>query len=438
MNEQHNNYENDDYTFLQEKIKDRPINKRKVFRQTIFTCALAVLFALVACCAFFFFEETLFSGFFTKEAPEPVKVTLQETTDEIKPEDMIQIETDSKDEPEPESSENSIATAAVTYEFEIEDYQTMYTKLRSLAQKTSRSLVTVTSVSDTFNWLQNDYENTSQTTGLILEDNGTELLIAVDYATIAKSTDILVTFFNTQEAYASVISTDIYNNLAILAVPLADLHDTTISGISYATLGNSSVNCNPGDVVVAVGDPLGYSSSVGYGIVTSSSTEINEVDHNLTLITTDIYGSANANGILLSSKGKVLGFINQSYNRKEYSNLISAVGISELRQRVEDMCNQHNAPHIGLYVTNVTSAAKQHYNIPNGAFILNIEMDSEAMKNGLHKGDVVTAINDAVISSVSDYEYELAKYQAGDILVISVMRPSGDTFIDMDIKVTVE
>lgn len=439
MNEQHNQHENDDYTFLQEKIKDRPVNKRKIFKQTVFTCSLAVIFALVACASFFFFEETLFNGFFTRNnEPAPVKVTLQETTEEIKPEDMLQID----ETPAPETHENedskSIATAALTYELEIDDYQAMYNKMKLLAQKSAGSIVTVTAVSDSFNWLQNAYENTAQTTGLILEDNGADLLIVVNYNSVAKSSDILVTFFNTQEAYATIKAYDKYNNLAILAVPLDSLHDTTISGITYATLGNSNVNCNPGDVIIAVGDPLGYGSSMGYGIVTSSGSEINAVDHNISLITTDIYGSVNGNGFLLSSKGYILGIIDQSHNRKEYANMISAIGISDLRQNIEDMCNDKSSSHIGLYITNVTSAAKQYYSIPNGAYVLNIEMDSTAMKSGIHKGDVITAINDAVISSVSDYEYELSKYQKDDVIVVSVMRPNGDTFIDMDMKVVVK
>ncbi len=435
MKENHNIHENDDYTFLQEKIKDRPINKKKIFKQTIFTCSLAVIFALAACASFFFFEESLFNGFFTKSNEvEPEKIELRETTVEIMPEDMIQAE-NSESEQTPESS-NPIATPAVTYELEIEDYQTMYKKLRSLAQKASTSLVSITVVSDSKNWLQNDYENTSKTTGLIIEDNGSDLFIVTDSSTIADSSEVLVTFYNTDETYATVRSIDNYDNIAVLSVPLSSLHETTVSGVSYASIGNSSANCAPGDVVIAIGDPLGYGSSIGYGIVTSSGNEINAVDHNLSLITTDIYGSVNGNGYIISTQGNVLGIINQSYNRKEYSNLISAIGISDLRQTIEDMCNEIAAPHIGLYVTNVTPAAKK-LNVPNGAYILNIEMDSVAMKNGFHKGDVVTAINDAVILSVADYEYQLSKYQKDDTIVVSVQRPNGETYIDIDIKVTV-
>ena len=54
---QHNNQENDDYTFLREKINERPINRRKVIKKSLLTIALAVTFALLACFVFLFLEK---------------------------------------------------------------------------------------------------------------------------------------------------------------------------------------------------------------------------------------------------------------------------------------------------------------------------------------------------------------------------------------------
>ena len=75
MSEQNSSHENNDYTFLREKITERPINKRKVFRQSLLTIALAVTFALVACFVFFFFEKGTLNSF--NQAPEPEKVELK-------------------------------------------------------------------------------------------------------------------------------------------------------------------------------------------------------------------------------------------------------------------------------------------------------------------------------------------------------------------------
>ena len=71
-----------------------------------------------------------------------------------------------------------------------------------------------------------------------------------------------------------------------------------------------------------------------------------------------------------------------------------------------------------------------------GAYIIDIEMDSAAMMGGIHKGDVITAMNGAVVTSVLDYELDLGECAPGDEITVTIMRPNGDTYIDMDLKVT--
>ena len=435
MNEQHN--ENNDYTFLREKINERPINKRKVIKQSLLTISLAITFALVACFVFFFFEKGALDGFSKEQEAEKIELTLQETTDEILPEDMIKEE----EEPEPvvetqPDNTTIIADAIAAYEPDIDDYQGIYTKMKNLAQEASKSTVNVVCIEDKTNWLNANYETKTRTTGLLLEDNGTDIFILVDADIIKDDNEIVVSFANTQECTATVKSINKYTNLAVLTVPLSELHETTISAIKYASLANSKLSCKPGDVVIAIGDPLGYGSSIGYGIITSTDTEINGTDHNYSLITTDIYGCSDANGILINKNGKIVGIINQDYNRSENKNLISAVGITELTGMIEDLCNDVVRPHMGVSVTNVSTIAKRYYDVPMGAFIVDIAMDSSAMNSGIHKGDVIVAINDAVVSGVLDYELELNDYKPGDNITVTVMRPNGDTYTDMDIKVT--
>ena len=103
---------------------------------------------------------------------------------------------------------------------------------------------------------------------------------------------------------------------------------------------------------------------------------------------------------------------------------------------IEDLCNDVVRPHMGVSVTNVSTIAKRYYDVPMGAFITDIAMDSPAMNSGIHKGDVIVAINDAIVSGVLDYELELNDYKPGDNITVTVMRPNGDTYTDMDIKVT--
>ena len=436
MNDQHTNLEKDDYTFLREKITERPVNKRKVIKQSLLTITLAVTFALVACFIFFFFERGALSGYSKEQEAQKVSLTLHETTEEIMPEDMIKDE-QLPDEADPFDEENTtaIADAIAAYEPDVDDYQGIYNKMRAISKEAEKSLVTVVGIQDKKSWLNSPMENKMQSTGVILEDNGTDLLILTDSKVIKNASDIAVTLNKNEVLSASILSSDPYTNLAVISVPLANISNSTKEAIVYAPLGSSSAT-KPGDVIIAVGDPLGYGESVGYGIVTASGMEINSADKNFSLITTNIYGSVNGNGVLVNKNGKIVGFITSAYNKKEFSNMVSALAVSELNKYVEDLCNNVKRPHMGVYVTNVTSMAKEYYKVPSGAFITDIKLDSPAMNSGLHKGDVITAINDAVIFGVSDFERELNSFKPGDDIVVSVMRANGDTYVNISIKVT--
>ena len=133
---QHNNQENDDYTFLREKITERPINRRKVIRQSLLTIALAVTFALLACFVFFFLEKGAIRGYSNEqEAAKKISLTLQETTEEIMPEDMIKDENEeNKDVPNTnaEDGATAIADAIAAYDPDIDDYQGIYNKMKVL------------------------------------------------------------------------------------------------------------------------------------------------------------------------------------------------------------------------------------------------------------------------------------------------------------------
>ena len=90
-----NTKENDDYTFLQEQIKDRPINKKRLFRQSLTTILLAVIFGLVACVTFMLLEPVIEKWITPAETEKEIpEMTLPEEKEEIRPENMILDEED--------------------------------------------------------------------------------------------------------------------------------------------------------------------------------------------------------------------------------------------------------------------------------------------------------------------------------------------------------
>ncbi len=84
MPENNRNQQND---FMIERIKERPVNKKKLFWRTMTTAAMAVVFGLIACVTFLLLEPVISNWLYPEEEPEPV--TFPEDQVEINPEDML-------------------------------------------------------------------------------------------------------------------------------------------------------------------------------------------------------------------------------------------------------------------------------------------------------------------------------------------------------------
>ena len=421
-------HQDSDYSFLQEKIKERPINRKKLIRTSINTATFAVVFGLVACVTFILLEPVIGNWLAPRKDDGVDIVTLPAEEDEMRPQDMVQ------DEDELNQNENITSNISAT-ELQLSDYQAMYDRLYEVARDMEKSMVTVTGTSSDIDWYNNTLESENETTGFIIADNGKELLILAERRFIEDASEIKVTFVDGVRVPATIKKYDKNTDLAILAVDMSLLSLSTRESIEYAKLGSSISGNRTGDLVIAVGSPLGYEDSLCYGNITSMGNEINEVDMNYKLITTDIYGSSNASGALINARGQIIGIIKQSYNSKDLANQISAIGISELRKVIERMSNANDAVYMGLFVTNVTEHAQNQLKVPQGAYVTEIVLDSPAMHVGMQKGDVVTAIDDVAITSVAEYVAELRNHEVGEEVDVVIQRLSLDGYREVELKV---
>lgn len=86
--------------FVIEKIKVKPVNKKKLMRRMVITVALAVIFGLVACVTFLLLEPVISNWLYPPEKPEVQTVSFPEDREEMSPEDML-AENLPTDTPEP-------------------------------------------------------------------------------------------------------------------------------------------------------------------------------------------------------------------------------------------------------------------------------------------------------------------------------------------------
>ena len=429
--------QNQQSDFMIEKIKERPINKKKLLRRTVTTAAMAVIFGLIACLTFLILEP-VFSNWLSPEE-KPQTVVFPEESEEMDPEDMLV-------EEEPPSLQEAVESVILNREqiqkilenirLDEKHYIQLYNAMGAYTASLSRSMVTVTGVTSDVDWLNDTYESEVQTYGVVVESNGREYLILTDLDTIKQAENILVTFSDGTQAEAVMKQADQQTGLAIISVEIADVLEETREKVEKAALGSSNMRNPVGIPVVALGCPMGVVGSAGYGMITASGSVLNKVDANYKLLTTDIYGSPESEGVLFNMQGQIVGIITNDRISPDMKNAVTAIGISGLRKLIENMSNGKEPAYMGISGMDVTPEANQEMGVPFGAYVREVDMNSPAMLAGIQRGDVIVEIDDSSIENFNNYAATLLRLEAGATITVTVQRLSQNSYREMEMEIT--
>lgn len=422
--------------FMIEKIKERPVNKKKLLRRTIITASMAVIFGLIACVTFLLLEPVISNLLHPEE--EAQIVVFPEDQQEMSPEEMLADNMQQENQAnqvqiqDKEMVEQIVSDVTLNKDF----YQEMYVSVSKYIYEIDNSMVVVTGVTSNVDWLNNVEEKEHQSSGVLVADNGKELLIFADYTPIANAESMKVTFFNGISMEADLKGIDITTNLAVLTVDLMELSKKmSIENLPIAKLGSSNTSFLTGSPVIALGSPMGVSDSVGYGMVTALHNQKNIPDTNYQLLQTNIRGSQNAGGVLFNLNGEVVGIITNNKAGLEMKDMIVAYGISSLKKRMENISNDKKNAYLGICGKNVTSEANEELQVPYGAYITEVQIDSPAMLAGIQQGDVLVSMNDRTVHTYGEYTQIMALLDVGNTVEITVMRLAQDEYKQMKFEI---
>ena len=400
----------DKYEFISEKIKEKPVNKKKLVYHVCFVVLLAVLFGIVASVTFVLCQPKMDDLLHPKEDPT---ITI--------PKDEPEQETETE-EPDTETETNEPdSEAQIVYEqLTLADFQALQNEMYAIGKQANKFIVAVTGVKSNTDWFNNAYESKGQGSGIIIANSGQELLILTERKVIAGASSVYVTFVNDTSVEASIKKYDGNTGITVLSVPVDEIDNDTMNLISVAVLGNS-LAITQGTLALAVGSPLGTNYSILTGNITSSAYSISTIDANYDIFTTDIVGSKNGSGALINLNGEVIGLVTQGYS-SEGDQMLS---------------NNKDIPYIGLEITTVTNTIAKENDIPKGVYIKEVKMDSPAMAAGLQSGDVITEIDGEAVISVDGYQTKLLSLTPGDVAEVTIQRQGNDGYTEIKCPVTV-
>lgn len=422
--------EEEEFAFIKEKIKQKPVNKKRLFKQGVFTMVLAVLFGLVSCFVFVFMYPVL-EDFIYPQEDSLIKIP----EDELSTEELLETqEPETETEPiapEPETEQAPV----IVKELELSDYQMLQNKIYAIGKEANCSVVTVTGVVSDTDWFNNSYESNGQASGIIIGDNGSELLILTEHKMVMAAEQIHVTFIDEFTVNAYLKKYDGNTGIAILSVALNEVSESTKSKIAYAALGNS-LTVEQGNIAIAIGSPLGTNYSIGTGNITSVGNVIQTADSTYTVFTTDIAGNSNSSGVLLNLNGEIVGLVMQEYSENGDNSTLTAISISELKKIIEMLSNGMDIPYLGLKIVTVTDKIAADYDLVRGVYIKEVMLDSPAFNAGLQNGDVIIEMGGEEIYSIEAYESKVLELKPGAAIEIVVSRQGMDEYLRLTCNVT--
>lgn len=407
--------------FIREQIKNKPVNRKKAAAKVGICAICGGVFALAAAVVFVLAEPAVRKILCPQEEENPDSVNTYIA--------------DTESVTESEQSDPDV-TSQPQESLSIADYQNLQNQLYAIGSQANHSIVTVTSVVSNTDWFHNSYESEGQGSGVIIQENASEVLILTEQKVITDPSRITVTFIDNTTAGAVMKKYDGNTGIAVLSVARSDISDSTLDTISIAEFGNSN-GVTKGSIVIALGSPLGTNYSILTGNVTSTDNEISTIDHNYSIFTTDIVASKSSSGILINVSGQIVGMVMQDYSNSSEENTLIAVSSTELKSMIDMLAEGKDIPYLGMTVTTVTEKIEKEYDIPEGVYIKEAMMDSPAMSAGLQSGDVITKINGEKVASDTAYSSQVMKLTPGDTIPVVVQRQGADGYSEITCEVEV-
>jgi len=258
---------------------------------------------------------------------------------------------------------------------------------------------------------------TSLGSGVVVSPDG---YILTNNHVVDGATDVKVSFNDKSEYPAKIVGTDKYADIAVLKV--------NRTGLTALPFGDSS-KAQPGDVVLAMGEPFGLRGTVTMGIISATGRGGLGIERFEDFIQTDAaINQGNSGGALVDTHGDLIGINTAILSGETGGNQGIGFAIpANLARNEMDQIMKHGKVtrgYMGILPQELTPELAKQFNVPNdhGVAIAQVEPNSPAEHAGLKIGDVITAINGNTIQDVNEFRLQVAGFAPGTTIHLKVDR----------------
>lgn len=251
--------------------------------------------------------------------------------------------------------------------------------------------------------------------GVIVDESGH---IVTNHHVIANADSIRVQLADGRVADAHIVGRDPDTDLAVLKIDLSEL--------PVAVFGRSD-QLRVGDVVLAIGNPVGLSQTVTHGIVSATSRQQLGIAPLEDFIQTDApINFGNSGGALVDASGALVG-INTAIVAKNIGveGIGFAIPVNMVRGVLSEIIAHGRVIRgwIGIVPEDLSDEQAQQLGLPrSGVVIGNLYVNSPAQQAGLQPGDMLTAIDGTAPHSAQDALGRIASHKPGTTVVLRGLR----------------
>ena len=406
--------ETPEYSFLQEVIKDEVGGTGKRKKRILRKIGVGIFIGLVACFTFSVIKpwvESRMSG-------DPDEVTIPRDTKQ--------------------TAENEADRSGKDGNGQKKDnYSKSVKSLSDVAKKGKRSVVSLLVLTGATIGNKEFISESQSVSGVLIADNGQELLILGPTMEVGETQQIQATFCDGKKYQVTEKKSDANLELTIYAVKESQLEEKTAKSIRLAALG-SSYEVKKGDTTVLLGMLFGQGDAVGYGVLRSSTEKAERADGTYHILGAELAGFTGGSGIMFNRQEEVIGIICDAAGEDAKEELMHAYAISDIKDVMQFLANGESVPYIGIHATDVSENIAEDRRIPRGIYVDKVEADSPAMRAGIQSGDVLTAIGGTDIENFEQYHELLMEEKEGTHLLIKgYRRGAKDQYVAVHFNATV-
>ena len=257
-------------------------------------------------------------------------------------------------------------------------------------------------------------------TGIVLTEDG---YLLTNAHVVAGASHVEVVTFENRMADAALVGFDADEDLAVLKIEL--------DGLTPARFGNSD-ELRIGEEVAAIGDALGYRSTITDGIISALDREVEVDGITMTLIQTSAaINFGNSGGALIDMQGRVVGITTVKLVADDGST--EAMGFAIPSTRVKYVADRLIAGEKivpGAFGITVSTLPVNG----SGLEVLGVDKHSDAYEKGIREGDILLKANGLELTSTQVLTRLKVTRGAGDLITLTVQR--GEEIFDLEIALT--